>query len=212
LEVREAIQEYSGQPLTKHVILDLLNEYRRPYDKINELVKQGILVLVKRGVYIPGPTLKIPRPEPFLLANHLYGPSYVSFESALSYHGFIPERVFEISSATILNSKKYKTPVGRFNYYHLPLPYYTFGIRQVELTMNQRILMASTEKALCDKIINTPGVLLRSSRQVKAWLFDDMRMSKEDILKLDYREISKWIKEAPKKSSIEMLVKTLTEL
>ena len=212
MEVREAIQEYAGQPLTKQVILDILREYKRPYDKISELLKQGVLVLVKRGVYIPGPRVNISKPEPFLLANHMYGPSYISLESALSYWAFIPERVYEISSMTMLNTKAFKTPVGRFSYFHLPLPYYSFGIRQVELAMNQRILMASPEKALCDKIINTSGLLLRSSRQVKEWLFDDMRISRENIINLDYREMSKWVKEAPKKSSINMLVKTLAGL
>ena len=112
----------------------------------------------------------------------------------------------------MLNTKTFKTPVGRFSYFHLPLPFYSFGIRQVELAMNQHILMASPEKALCDKIINTSGLLLRSSRQVKEWLFDDLRISRENIINLDYREISKWVKEAPKKSSINMLVKTLAGL
>jgi len=212
LDLNEIIQEYAGQPMTKHIILDILREYKRPYDKINEMVKRGELVLVKRGVYIPGPTLKISKPEPFLLANHIYGPSYVSLESALSYWGFIPERVYEISSATMLNGKIFKTPIGRFSYFHLPLPYYSFGIRQVELTRNQRIMMASPEKALCDAIINTSGLMLRSSKQVKEWLFDDMRISKENILNLDYKEISRWVKEAPKQRSIEMLVKTLAGL
>jgi hypothetical protein len=206
------MQEYAGQPLTKQVILDVLKEYKRPYDKINELVKQGVLILVKRGMYIPGSKLKISKPEPFLLANHMYGPSYISLESSLSYWAFIPKRVYEISSMTMLSTKTFKTPVGRFSYFHLPLPYYSFGIRQVELSMNQRILMASPEKALCDKIINTSGLLLRSSRQVKEWLFDDMRISRENIINLDYREMSKWVKEAPKKSSINMLVKTLAGL
>ena len=82
----------------------------------------------------------------------------------------------------------------------------------MELSTNQRILMASPEKALCDTIINTSGLLLRSSKQVKEWLFDDMRISKENIINLDYREISKWVKEAPKKNSIKMLVKTMAGL
>jgi len=83
-------------------------------------------------------------------------------ESALSHWGLIPERVYEISSVTTQNSKIYKTSVGRFSYIHVPLPYYSFGIQQVELTKKQRVMMATPEKALCDKIITTPGILLRS--------------------------------------------------
>lgn len=163
MEFLEAIRDYAEQPITKQVILDLLKDYKRPYDKIAELVKQGILVLVRRGVYIPGPKLNIAKPEAFLLANHLLGPSYVSLESALSYWGFIPEKVYETSSVTTQKSAVYQTAAGRFSYIHIPLPYYSFGIQQVELTKKQTVLMATPEKALCDKIIATSGIILRSS-------------------------------------------------
>ena len=80
----EAIKNYSGQPLTRQILMDLLKEYRRPYDKINELIKQELLVQVKRGVFIAGPKSSAKSPEKLLLANHLWGPSYVSSDSALS--------------------------------------------------------------------------------------------------------------------------------
>ncbi|PZR01182.1 MAG: hypothetical protein DI539_28700, partial [Flavobacterium psychrophilum] len=91
----KAIKEYSGQPLTRQILMDLLQDYKRPYDKINELVKQGLLVQIKRGIFIPGPQSSISSPEKLLLANHLWGPSYVSSDSALSHWGMIPERVYE---------------------------------------------------------------------------------------------------------------------
>ena len=128
MEFRDAIENFAEQPITKQILLEVLREYKRPYDKIAELVKQGMLILVKRGVYIPGVNLKIAEPELFLLANHILGPSYVSLETALSYWGIIPEQVYEISSVTTQNSKIYNTAIGRFGYTHLPLPYYAFGI------------------------------------------------------------------------------------
>jgi len=67
MEFREAIRDYAEQPIPKQVVLDLLKDYKRPYDKINELVKQGILVLVKRGIYVPGPSLNMAKPEPSFL-------------------------------------------------------------------------------------------------------------------------------------------------
>src|SRR5690606_24647408 len=113
-----------GQPITRQILMDLLRDYRRPYDKINELTKQGFLMQVKRGVFIPGSRLSAQVPEKLLLANHLWGPSYVSSDSALSYWGLIPERVYETLSMTTNLAKTYKTPVGRFRYIRLPLPYY----------------------------------------------------------------------------------------
>ena len=85
MSFRETIRQYAEEPLTKTVILDLLKDYKRPYDKINELIKQQLLTPVKRGLYVAGPALDITKPEPFLLANHILGPSYISMEAALSY-------------------------------------------------------------------------------------------------------------------------------
>lgn len=212
MEILEAIRGYEEQPITKQVLLGLLSDYKRPYDKINELVKQHILQPVKRGVYVTGARLNVNRPEPFLLANHLLGPSYVSFESALSYWGLIPEKVHEVSSATTQDTKTYDTTVGRFSYAHLPLPYYSFGIQQLELTKKQRVLIATPEKALCDKIIASSGILLRSSKQVMEFLVDDLRIEKDRLLKLNTKKMSEWIKEAPKRSSLEILIKTLEQL
>jgi len=107
MDFRETVREYAEEPLTRQLMLDLLREYKRPNDKINELVKKGELTTVKKGLYIPGPRINIPKPEPFLVANHLWGPSYVSLDAALSYWGLIPERVYEISSVTTKSTRTY---------------------------------------------------------------------------------------------------------
>ncbi|MEO6949866.1 MAG: hypothetical protein ABI123_09580 [Ginsengibacter sp.] len=212
MNFQENIKEYSEQPLNKQLLMDLLKEYKRPYDKIDELVKQELLVQLKRGLYIPGTKLDISSPEPLLIANHLYGPSYISLDTALSYWGLIPERVYEISSVTTNNSKIYKTAVGRFTYKKMPLPYYSFGIRQVQLTKKQTVLMASMEKALCDKIIATPGVLLRSVKQTLELLIEDFRIDENYLRKLEIAPINSWVKDAPKENSLIILVKALKSL
>src|SRR5206468_3281045 len=137
MDFREAVQEYAEGLLTQQVLKDLLRDYKRPHDKINELVKNGELIPVKNGLYIPGSKLRMPKPESFLIANHLWGPSYISMETALAHWAFIPERVYEISSVTVKSTKTFKTPAGRFSYFHTSLPYYAFGIRSVMLTQKQ---------------------------------------------------------------------------
>lgn len=209
---REAVSEYAEEPLTRQIMMDVLKKYKRPNDKISELVKKGELTALKKGFYVAGPKTNISQPEPFLIANHLRGPSYVSRDAALSYWGLIPERVYEISSITTKTSKSYKTPLGRFSYYHLPLPYYSFGIKSVQLTSRQVVLIASPEKAICDKIITTSGIFLRSHKQVREYLIDDLRIDEEALRTLDYREISSWIRDAPKHNSLSMFVNTIREL
>jgi len=208
----DEIKEFAEQPITKQLILSVLKDYKRPYDKINELVKQGMLTLVRRGLYIPGEKAHIKKPEPFLLANHLMGPSYISLESALSYWGLIPERVFETTSVTTGQTALYKTPAGRFSYIKTTLPYYAFGVRQLELTTRQHVLIATPEKALCDKIVTTSGLLLRSIKQTRDLLLDDLRIDKEMLRDLNIGKIEAWITEAPKKSSLRVLIKTLKSL
>ncbi|MEY4604457.1 MAG: hypothetical protein RIT43_1749, partial [Bacteroidota bacterium] len=206
------IKDYTNAPITRHVLLEILREYKRPNDKISELIKNGELISLRRGLYVPGPATGLPIPKSFLIANHLRGPSYVSLEAALSYWGFIPERTYEISSVTIKPSKKIKTPIGRFGYQQLPTPYYSYGIRSVELTTNQLVLLASPEKAICDKIVLTPMVNLRSIKQTRAFLLDDLRMDEHLLRTLNLEMISTWLEDAPKKSSLKMLISTLKEI
>jgi hypothetical protein len=212
LSFQEDIHPFSEQPLTQQVLLSVLRDYRRPFDKINELSRQGYLLAVKRGLYIPGSKLRMARPDPFLLANHVYGPSYVSLESALSHWGMIPERVMETVSVTTKFAKKYDTPAGRFTYVHMPLPYYAVGIQSLLLTERQQVLIASPEKALCDKIVATSGIFLRSKKQTMGFLLEDLRISEESIKSLRIDLIEEWSQHAPKQSSLEMLVKTLRGL
>lgn len=212
MDFTEAIRDYSGQPLTRQVLMNLLQEYRRPYDKINELVNQKVLVRVKRGLFIPGPQASIQAPEKLLLANHLWGPSYVSSDSALSYWGLIPERVYEILSMTTNLAKTYKTPAGRFRYTRLALPYYSFGIQRVEIATRQMTLIAGKEKSLCDKIITTQRLKLRSVRQTREYLMEDLRINRDSLRELDTDIINDYLKEAPKQDSIMILIKTLNDL
>lgn len=203
---------FGETPFNRHLILEMLKDYKRPNDKISEWVKSGELLSIRRGLYMPGPNTDLPVPEPFLIANHLRGPSYVSLEAALSYWGFIPERVYEITSVTIKTAKKYNTPAGRFSYQHLSSPYYSFGIESIQLTPKQTALIASREKAVCDKVILTSGITLRSTRQTKEFLLQDLRMDESMLRKLDTTIIQSWLTDAPKRNSIEILIKTLNEL
>lgn len=212
MEFSEAIKQYGGQPITRQGLMALLYDYSRPYDKINELVKQKVLIPVKRGIFVPGPKLAIPPPENMMLANHLWGPSYVSSDTALSFWGLIPERVYEICSMTTNLAKIYKTPVGRFRYIRLPLPYYSFGIQRIELASRQMTLMAGKEKSLCDKIVTTPRLKLRSIRQARQYLTEDLRISPENLRTLNTNNINDYLKDSPKQDSLLVLIKTLNDL
>ena len=52
-------------------------------DKISDLEKQGTIIRLKRGMYVVSPHVSKKIISTELIANHLYGLSYVSMESAL---------------------------------------------------------------------------------------------------------------------------------
>ncbi|HEY8938432.1 MAG TPA: hypothetical protein VIM65_24600 [Cyclobacteriaceae bacterium] len=213
MDYRSEFTRLSNQPLSHQLLVSIFKDYERPNDKIYQLAKEGVIQSIKKGLYVVGPALNVDRkPELFLLANHILGPSYVSVETALSYHGLIPERVYAIASMTIQAPRKFNTSLGTFTYTRLPLPYYAFGIRSEKLVDNQYAMMASPEKALCDKIITTSGLLLRSRKAAKEFLLENMRMDEDVLRQLNTKEMMSWIKGSLKEESLSMVVNTIQEL
>lgn len=204
--------KYKDQPIGTQVLLGILRDYSRPYDKINDLVQQGYIAQLRKGLYMISSKLSNTFPESFLIANQLYGPSYVSIDSALSYWGFIPERVFETTSVTVRLSKNFSTEVGIFSFTHIPKSFYPLGIQSVALTETQHVLMASPEKSLCDKIITTSGINLRSKKQAQSYLLDDLRIDHEKLVELNVNEMLNWLSLAPKANSLKTLIEAISEL
>lgn len=212
MELIQSIQQYASLPIPHHLMSWLLRDYQQPNDKIHHLLKKGILEQVRRGLYIAGPGIKADKPDSFLLANHILGPSYISLESALSYYGLIPERVYATTSVTIKPARQYTTPHGTFTYTRLPLPYYSYGIRSIEIANQQTVMIASPEKALLDKIITTAGVEFRSKISVLSYMENDLRLDPDSLKHLDIQSMETWLSNAPKKQTLSMLLETIQQL
>ncbi len=90
----------------------------------------------------------------YLIANRIYSPSYISFESALAHYRLIPEGVYTITAATSLKTHQFTTSFGAFNYRHLR-PELMFGYRLIPLN-GQCYKMAEPEKLILDYLyLNT---------------------------------------------------------
>lgn len=207
-----ALKSLGNYPLATSTILPYLRNYRRPYDKINYWVKSGDLVQIKKGLYILGQEITNQNPHPFLLANQIYGPSYVSLDSALSHYGLIPERVYQTSSVTTRLSKTFTTPVGRFDYTQVKSSYFALGITNQGSIESGYFLMARAEKALWDKIVLTSGVIFRSKVEVRQFLEEDLRVDEIGLADMNLEIMKQWIPFSPKKSSLNLLIETLQEL
>lgn len=82
-----------------------LKNFKAPHRKITTLLQSGAIIRVKKGLYVLGTDYRHTPIHRGLLANLLFGPSYVSCEYALSYYGFIPERVVIVTSMTVKRKK-----------------------------------------------------------------------------------------------------------
>lgn len=212
MDIQTALKELSNQPLTHQLLAGLLKDYKRPNDKILSLKADGLIEPIKKGLYIAGRSLGAERPESALLANHILGPSYLSMESALAHYGLIPEKVFAVTSMTTKASRKFQTNIGLYTYTNLPLPYYAFGLATVSLSKDQQAIMAIPEKALCDKIATTAGITLRSQSSARDYVFGNLRMEEEDLAKFDLNAMLSWLENAPKRESLEMLIKMIEKI
>ncbi len=146
-------------------------------------MKSGELVGVVRGIYVTAPELRRRAVSREILANMIYGPSYVSFEYVLARSGLIPEAVNALGSATTKRNRRYDSPLGSFIYRHLPREAYGFGWTREELPDGGGFLIARPEKALLDWLYLSGAV--RSVRSLEARLFEDLRLDEGAFEELD---------------------------
>jgi hypothetical protein len=166
-------------------LLDAVQGYARPRMKISGMLAKGDIVRVKKGLYILGESL---RRRPFcreLLANLIYGPSYVSLEYALQYHGLIPERVESVTSVTSGRSRTFATPVGTFSYRMISLEAFRTGMDRVELADGRSFLLAIPEKALADRIVAERGAGISSQKGLHDFLVTSLRIDPAGLRDLD---------------------------
>ena len=166
-------------------IMDALKRYASPKSKLTTMIQKGEVIKVLRGLYLPG------NAEGYsvkTLANIIYGPSYVSFESALSYYGFIPEKVSSITSACFNKNKNktYRTPVGTFIYRTINNRVYPYGILRFEENESP-FLIASPEKAICDALSKIRGV--SDVNALAHLLEEDLRMDPERLKSMDPKKM-----------------------
>lgn len=178
------LRSFGTVPFNHGTLLPLLKDYRRPNDKIAEWLRQGVLVPLRRGLYVQGGEAA-QRPCLPLVANLLYGPSCVSLEYALAWHGLIPEHVHEITSVCMGRGRRVDNALGRFTYARLPARVYPIGIVQARASEREAFLIASPAKALCDKIVLTPHLRATNPAAMRRFLLEDLRIDAEALRELD---------------------------
>lgn len=169
-----------------------LSRYASPDNKIGDMVRRGELLRVRKGLYAVAPEYRQSPLSLEILANTLYGPSYLSLEYALSWYGMIPERVAELTSICLGRSRTFSTGVGVFSYCSIKRTAYVEGYDLTVIPDGRSFLMATREKALVDLIENRRNVPIVSKKRMEARLLEDLRFEEPTLRGLNLGRLERF--------------------
>ena len=127
------------------------SKYKR-YGLVKRAIASGEIIHIRRGLYCLAQKYQKKGINIYAFAQHIYGPSYISLESALSWHGWIPEAVYTLSSVSSGKSKEFKTPLGAFSYSRVPQKVFYTGVERFTDETGDIFLLANPLKALTDYV------------------------------------------------------------
>ena len=185
-------------------LLHALTEFAAPRNKITRLLREGDIIRVKKGLYVFGPRLRRGPISRELLANLIYGPSYISRETALRHWDLIPEEISVVTSMTTGRSKTFDTPIGRFDYSSAAPAYYSTAVTMDDID-GRCFFIATPEKALADYTLLQRGLTLRSNSDCLHFLEEDVRIDMHGILRFDQRRLAEILRTAPSARVVTLL-------
>lgn len=145
IEIEKKLRDSNIKVFTKLEFRRLLKVTPVAAQKLLErYTKRSFFVRLKGGLYAAKPNF----PTSYLIANSLYKPSYISFETALSYYSVIPETVYTVTCATTKATREFAVEEQLFKYHKIKKEafagYYARDIGE------DKILFAEKEKAIAD--------------------------------------------------------------
>jgi hypothetical protein len=153
---------------------------------VHRAVGKGEVLRLRPGVYCLAEEYRKSHPHPFVIAGLLHGPSHISLESALSYHGLIPEAVYQVTSVTDRRGRRFNTPLGSFSFERVPANNPRAGVMSVRMLNYGWVFIASPLRALADLIYLRRPV--RWDRDGLAFLTDSMRIEENDLKAISMRD------------------------
>ena len=164
------------------------------YGLTKRAIAGGEIIHIRRGLYCLATKFQKKKINLHALAQHIYGPSYISLESALSWHGWIPEAVYTLTNVSSGRSKEFKTPLGTFSYNRVPQKIFYAGVERLTDEAGDIFLMASPVKALADYVyvnkkdwagLNPPVESLRIEQEE----FESISLAELDALIENYTSL-----------------------
>ena len=160
----------------------------RRYALVHRALKDGSLIRIKRATYTLGQQRSSEPVHPFAVAQALLPGSYISFETALAYHGWIPEAVF--TTASVSPGRKTishdTTAFGQFSFHPLALREYQL-LTSVDREKLGKLtaFIAQPLRALMDLV-----ALRKEHWSGLDWLTIGMRIDEDRLLSLKRKDFS----------------------
>jgi predicted transcriptional regulator of viral defense system len=137
--------------------------------RLSEWQKKGYIKKIIKGYYLFS-DVDMNEDTLSAIANKIYKPSYISFETAMSHYRLIPESIYMMTSASTRRTYVFETPVARFSYRTIkPSLFFGYSI------LPDGIKMAFMEKAILDYFYINPAVQSDDD-------FASLRINREEIL------------------------------
>lgn len=146
-----------GEPVFETALL--LAGSVRPADvqrQLSRWTRAGRVLQLRKGLYALASPFRRVVAHPFLVANRMVVPSYVSLESALAHHGLIPEHVPVTTSVTTGRTGRFTTSLGDHAFHHIKSEMF-WGYELTPLADGQQAFVATPEKALLDLVHERSG-------------------------------------------------------
>lgn len=151
---------------------------------VHRATSRGEVLRLKPGLFVLAKELRRSELHPFVIAAALHSPSQVSLESALSYHGLIPEALYQVSSVTVARSRTFKTPLGFFTFQRVPSKDPRAGVQALRIEHNLWAFVATPLRAIADLVYLSKGVSWR--KDGPAFLTESMRVEEEDLAHISF--------------------------
>jgi predicted transcriptional regulator of viral defense system len=151
---------------------------------LDRALKAKEILRLKRGTYVLAPVYRKTDAPPFTVAALLLSPSQVSLETALAYHGLIPEAVYQVASVCTRRSRMLDTPLGVFSYHCVPTNDPRAGVEAVTFPTHFWAYVATPLRAIADMVYLNRAVTWR--KDGVAYLFESLRIEELDLQEMDF--------------------------
>ena len=174
---------------------------------VKRAIASGEIIHIRRGLYCLAQKYCRRSISRNVIANLIYGPSYVSMETALSVHGWIPEAVHSVMSVSSGRAKSFQTPLGYFDYVQVRQRPLLAAVERMQDESSTCFLVAKPLKAIADYVASR-GMDWRGVEPLE----ESLRIERENLDSLtpeDFNELDGVYKSRRARSFLEGLRKEL---